>query len=68
MARIPDEVLERLKREVSVARLAESRGIALKKHGENLLGLCPFHADRDPSLVVTPPPGRVAVSNVPSGE
>lgn len=47
MARIPDEVVERLKREVSVARLAESRGIALKKHGENLLGLCPFHADRE---------------------
>lgn len=54
MARIPDEVVERLKREVSVARLAEARGIVLKKHGENLLGLCPFHADREPSLVVTP--------------
>jgi DNA primase catalytic core len=54
MARIPEEELERLKREVSVARLVESRGIVLKKHGENLVGLCPFHADREPSLVVTP--------------
>ena len=24
------------------------------KHGENLLGLCPFHDDREPSLVISP--------------
>ena len=54
MARIPDDVVERLKREVSVARLAEAKGIELKRHGENLVGLCPFHDDRTPSFVVTP--------------
>ncbi len=54
MARIPDEVVERLKREVSVARLAEAKGIGLKRHGENLVGRCPFHDDRTPSFVVTP--------------
>jgi DNA primase catalytic core len=54
MARVPDEELERLKREVSVQRLAEARGIALKKHGADLTGLCPFHEDRSPSLVISP--------------
>jgi len=52
MARIPEEEIERLKREVSLERLAEAKGIKLKKHGENLIGLCPFHDDREPSLVM----------------
>lgn len=54
MARIPEEEIERLKREISLERLAEAKGVKLKKHGENLLGLCPFHDDREPSLVITP--------------
>ncbi|HET9933924.1 MAG TPA: CHC2 zinc finger domain-containing protein [Polyangiaceae bacterium] len=54
MARIPDEVVERLKREVSVERLVQAKGIELKRHGDNLVGRCPFHDDRTPSLVVTP--------------
>jgi DNA primase catalytic core len=54
MARIPEEEIERLKREISLQRLAEAKGVKLKKHGENLLGLCPFHDDRNPSLVITP--------------
>ena len=54
MARIPEHEVERLKREVSVQRLAEARGIKLTRQGANLLGRCPFHADRTPSLVVTP--------------
>ena len=54
MARIPDEEIERLKREVSLQRLVEARGIELKRHGADLLGLCPFHDDREPSLVVSP--------------
>lgn len=54
MARIPDEVIERLKSEVSVQRLAEARGVVLKKHGADLIGRCPFHEDRTPSLIVTP--------------
>lgn len=35
-------------------QLAEARGIELKGHGGNLLGRCPFHADKTPSLVITP--------------
>jgi len=54
VARIPDDVVERLKREVSVERLAAQKGIALKRHGSNLVGRCPFHDDRTPSFVVTP--------------
>jgi DNA primase catalytic core len=56
MARVPEEELERLKREVSVQRLAEGRGIKLRGQGDNLLGLalCPFHDDREPSLVISP--------------
>jgi DNA primase len=54
MARIPDTELERLKNEVSVQRLAEARGIELQRHGADLLGLCPFHGDRNPSLVISP--------------
>jgi len=54
MGRIPEHEVERLKREVSVQRLAEARGIKLHRHGADLLGLCPFHDDRNPSLVITP--------------
>jgi DNA primase catalytic core len=54
MARIPEDEVERLKREVSVQRLAEARGIKLVRHGANLLGKCPFHDDKTPSLVITP--------------
>jgi DNA primase len=54
MARIPEQVVERLKTEISVQRLAEARGVALTKHGNDLHGRCPFHDDRTPSLVITP--------------
>ena len=54
MARIPDAELERLKAQVSVERLVEACGIALKPAGKDLLGRCPFHEDREASLVVTP--------------
>ncbi len=54
MARIPDGEIERLKREVSLERLVEAQGIELKRHGADLIGLCPFHDDKAPSLVVSP--------------
>ena len=54
MARIPDTVIERLKREVSVQRLAEARGIKLTRSGKELIGLCPFHDDHSPSLNIDP--------------
>jgi len=55
MARIPDEQVARLKREVSIERLVEAAGIELKPHGgSDRVGRCPFHDDRTPSLVVSP--------------
>jgi DNA primase len=54
MPRIPEMELERLKREIALVRLAEARGIALKQHGRDLIGLCPFHDDHAPSLVISP--------------
>jgi DNA primase len=50
----PDDVKERLKREVSIQRLAEARGIKLRRVGKELIGLCPFHDDRNPSLNIDP--------------
>ena len=54
MGRIPGDELERIKRETDLAALVRARGIELKAHGKDLLGLCPFHDDHQPSLVVTP--------------
>ena len=54
MARIPEAEIERIKREVSVQRLVEAAGILLTKSGKDLVGLCPFHDDHDPSLRVSP--------------
>jgi DNA primase len=54
MRRIPDEELAQLKREVALADLCRDYGIELKPHGADLVGLCPFHDDHEPSFVVTP--------------
>jgi DNA primase catalytic core len=55
MARIPDDDIERLKRNTSVAALCRARGIELEKHGrKDLIGKCPFHQDTKPSFVVSP--------------
>ena len=54
MARIPDEQIERLKQAVSLVGLVERQGITLKRHGKDYLGLCPFHDDKEPSLVISP--------------
>jgi len=54
MARIPDEEIERIKSEVALERLATAEGVELRRHGADLIGRCPFHDDRTPSLVITP--------------
>jgi DNA primase len=48
MARIPESEVERL--EISVERLAEAQGIRLTRHGADIVGKCPFHDDRTPSI------------------
>jgi len=54
MPYVPQDEKERIKREVSVQRLAEARGIKLVRSGKELIGLCPFHDDRNPSLNIDP--------------
>jgi DNA primase catalytic core len=54
MARVPEAELLRIKREVLVEDLARARGVSLSRRGQDLVGLCPFHDDREPSLVVSP--------------
>ena len=46
MARIPDEEIERLKREISVERLVTSFGVELKRHGAELMGGVRFMTTR----------------------
>jgi hypothetical protein len=54
MARIPEEEIERVKREVSLRSLLEASGVALTRHGvKDEAGRCPFHeGDETPSLIM----------------
>ena len=54
MARLPDELVERIKREVALEDLCKEYDIELSGSGKNLLGKCPFHEDDEPSFAVTP--------------
>jgi DNA primase len=54
MARVPEAELERLKEQVSLVSLVTAAGVELRKAGADLVGRCPFHEDRTPSLVVSP--------------
>ncbi len=54
MARVAEAEVERLKAEVSLVSLVQTYGVELRKAGADLVGRCPFHEDRTPSLVVTP--------------
>lgn len=53
MARFADEVIERIKAEVSLVRLVESQGYTLVKQGKDVALCCPFHADKTPSCVIS---------------
>jgi DNA primase catalytic core len=46
--------LARLKAEVPLRGLVEGAGVSLRGVGADLVGLCPFHDDTEPSLVITP--------------
>jgi DNA primase len=54
MARLKENELEKLKQEVSLLDLVQSYGVELKKKGKDMIGLCPFHDDHSPSLVISP--------------
>jgi DNA primase catalytic core len=51
---IEKEVIEAIKHGVDLKALVEAKGINLKKNGKSFFGLCPFHADKNPSLSINP--------------
>jgi DNA primase len=48
---IEKELIDQARR-TDVAALVRAKGIDLKKTGKSLMGLCPFHADSNPSLSI----------------
>jgi len=54
MARLPDELIERIKREVPLTELCREYGIELSGHGKNLKAKSPFREEKDASFIVTP--------------
>ena len=50
---IEKERIEEIKRGVDLVSLVESRGVKLKKTAKGYVGLCPFHADTNPSFSIT---------------
>ena len=51
---IEKERIQHIKEGVDLVALVQSRGITLTKNGKGYRGLCPFHDDKDPSLLVNP--------------
>ncbi len=54
MARIPQSELEKLKRDTDLVELVRARGVELKANGKDLVGLCPFHEEKEGSFRVNP--------------
>jgi len=55
MPRIPQSEIDRIKSEIDLVALVQSKGIKLEKHGsKDLKACCPFHDDKDASFIVTP--------------
>ena len=46
--------IERVKRGNDLAALVRGRGVKLTRRGRQLVGLCPFHEDHEPSFIVDP--------------
>lgn len=55
MPRLSDEVIEKLKTEISLLRLIESQGYRPVRQGKDYAICCPFHENDDtPSLIISP--------------
>jgi len=57
MPRIPDELVERVKREISLPRVVEASGVVLSRRGKEHVGVCPLHEEAQASLFVNPDKG-----------
>jgi DNA primase len=51
---IEQREIDHIKQSTDLAALIRARGIELKRKGKQLVGLCPFHDDHEPSLIVDP--------------
>lgn len=49
---IDKQEIERVKRANELVGFIRGRGVTLTQRGKQLVGLCPFHDDHEPSLVV----------------
>jgi len=54
MTRIQDELVQRIKSEVSCLHLAERYGMEFTKKGKDYFARCPWHGDKTPSLSISP--------------
>jgi DNA primase len=52
MARIPEEVIRRVRSETDLVELI-SLSVRLRRAGQNFVGLCPFHQEKSPSFNVS---------------
>lgn len=51
---IEQNEIDGLKRSIDLAALVRASGVTLKRKGKQFIGLCPFHDDHSPSLIVDP--------------
>jgi DNA primase catalytic core len=51
---IPAEVIAEVRARNDLVAFIESAGVQLRRRGADYVGLCPFHRDSSPSLVVSP--------------
>lgn len=49
-----EQELTALKASKNILELFREKGFHLTKRGRNFITLCPFHQDKDPSLIITP--------------
>lgn len=54
MARLSDEIIDRIKNEIDLLALVASQGFKPKSHGKDKVIPCPFHQDETASCVITP--------------
>jgi len=52
--RVTKEAIERVRQAHDLVEVVRSHGVKLARKGRNWVGLCPFHEDHEPSLVVNP--------------
>jgi len=54
MPRLPEELIAQIKQNVDLVQLIQSQGYQLKRNGKDYLLSCPWHDDKEASLVVSP--------------